>query len=91
MIGIEGKVVFKVSLGKAYRKLAIPSTINLDELACSILSAFNFNNDHLYEFIFKNNYGITERISHSYADIQPKQFMKLWRMKLLKYLFNNIR
>ena len=65
---IDGEFIFKVSLGKAYRKLAIPSTISLDELAGSILSAFNFNNDHLYQFIYKNNYGITEQIVHSYAD-----------------------
>jgi len=62
---IEGEIIFKVSLGKAYRKLAIPSTIILDELARNILSAFDFNNDHLYEFIFKNDYGITEQIVHS--------------------------
>jgi len=65
---LEGEVVFKVSLDQAYRKLSIPSTINLDELASSILTAFNFDNDHLYEFIFKNDYGIKERIAHSYIE-----------------------
>jgi len=65
---IEGEIIFKASLGKVYRKLAIPSTIDLDELASSILTAFNFNNDHLYEFVYKNDCGITERIAHSYAD-----------------------
>ncbi|MCK5190642.1 MAG: hypothetical protein KAR12_11370, partial [Methylococcales bacterium] len=64
----DGLVIFKVSLGKVYRKLAIPSTISLDDLADCILAAFNFSNDHLYEFIYKNGYGITERIVHPYTE-----------------------
>ncbi|WP_262964595.1 plasmid pRiA4b ORF-3 family protein [Methylobacter psychrophilus] len=60
--------VFKVSLGSAYRKIAAPGTTSLEELAGSILSAFNFDNDHLYEFIYKNRYGITERIVHPYIE-----------------------
>jgi len=65
---IDGEFIFKVSLGSAYRKLAIPSTISLDELASSILSAFDFDSEHLYQFIYKNNYGITEHIAHPYLD-----------------------
>ena len=64
----EGTVIFKISLGKVYRKLSVPVNISLDELAGSILSAFNFCNDHLYEFIYKNDYGVTERIVHSYVE-----------------------
>ena len=60
--------VFKVSLGSAYRKIAAPGITSLEELAGSILSAFNFDNDHLYEFIYKNRYGITERIVHPYLE-----------------------
>ena len=56
--------VFKVTLGSAYRKIAVPGITSLEELAGSILRAFNFDNDHLYEFIYKNRYGITERIVH---------------------------
>ena len=65
---IDGEFTFKVSLGKAYRKLAIPSTISLDELASSILSAFDFNKEHLYQFVYKNDYGITEHITHPFLD-----------------------
>jgi hypothetical protein len=67
-------VVFKISLGKVYRKLAVPSTVNLDELANSILTSFNFSNDHLYEFIYKNDYGLTEKIVHSYVDSENGLF-----------------
>ena len=60
--------IFKVSLGSAYRKIAAPGTTSLEALAGSILSAFNFDNDHLYEFVYKNRYGITERIVHPYVE-----------------------
>ena len=64
----DGVVVTKAILGNAYRKIAIPSNISLDELANSILRAFDFSNDHLYEFIYKNGYGITERVVHPYVE-----------------------
>ena len=70
----EGIVIFKVSLGKVYRKLAVPSTISLDELASSILTAFSFSNDHLYQFYYKNKYGITERIVHSSVDSEYERY-----------------
>jgi hypothetical protein len=58
--------VFKVTLASAYRKIAVPGTTDLDELAGSILSAFEFDNDHLYEFIYINRNRITERVKHPY-------------------------
>lgn len=64
----HGSYVFKVSLESAYRKIAAPGTTSLEELADSILSAFHFDNDHLYEFIYKNRYGITECIVHPYVE-----------------------
>ena len=60
--------IFKVALGPVYRKIAAPGFIDLEWLACSILSAFKFDNDHLHEFVYKNCYGITERVVHSYMD-----------------------
>jgi len=65
---IQHSSVFKVSLGSAYRKIAAPGSTSLEELAGSILSAFNFDNDYLYEFIYKNRYGITERVVHPYVE-----------------------
>lgn len=64
----DGIYVFKVTLGSAYRKLAVPGTASLEDLAISILSAFNFDNDHLYEFVYKNRYGIIERIVHPFVE-----------------------
>jgi hypothetical protein len=64
----EGAYIFNVSLGKASCKIAVPANISLDELAYGILAAFDFDSDHLYEFIYKNEYGIEESIAHPYAD-----------------------
>jgi len=60
--------VFKVILGSAYRKIAVPGDTGLEKLASTILRAFNFDNDHLYEFVYKNRYGITERVVHPYVE-----------------------
>ena len=60
--------VFKVALGSVYRKIAVPGITSLEALAGSILRAFNFDNDHLYEFVYKNRYGITERVVHPYVE-----------------------
>ena len=58
----DGIYVFKITLGSAYLKIAVPGITSLEELAGSILRAFNFDNDHLYEFVYKNRCGITERV-----------------------------
>jgi len=60
--------VFKVALGSVYRKIAVPGITSLEALAGIILSAFKFDNDHSYEFVYKNRYGITERVVHPYVE-----------------------
>jgi Plasmid pRiA4b ORF-3-like protein len=65
----EGCYIFNVTLEKASCKLGVPANLSLDELAHGILDAFDFDDhDHLYEFIFKNQYGIEDRIAHPYGD-----------------------
>jgi len=64
-----GTYIFKVAVGKTYRKLAVPSQVSLDGLAYAILGAFEFSDtSHLYEFVYKNEYGIKEHIAHPYVD-----------------------
>lgn len=67
----EGVYVFKVSLGKCWRQIAIPSHLNLDILAVEILGAFDFDNDHLYQFICRQRTGKTLHINHPYVDKKP--------------------
>ncbi len=65
----QGSCIFKVTLGKASCKLGVPADLSLDELAYGILDAFEFEDTgHLYEFTYKNQYGLEESIAHPYAD-----------------------
>lgn len=67
----EGVYIFKVSLGKSWRQIAIPSRFELDFLADIILDAFDFDNDHLYEFICHQRTGATLNINHPYVERKP--------------------
>jgi hypothetical protein len=67
----DGIYVFKVSLGSSWRRIAIPAQRDLDTLSISILSAFDFDHDHLYMFSHKNRFGMLERIYHPYKDEPP--------------------
>ena len=58
---------FKVSLGKAcWRVIAIRGDADLDELALTILDAFDFDSDHLYRFSYKDRFGRTLDVDHPY-------------------------
>jgi hypothetical protein len=59
----EGIFVFRVSLGEIWRQIAISSEDTLDSLASAILDAVRFDNDHLYEFTYRNRFGLTETIT----------------------------
>jgi hypothetical protein len=43
----------------------------LDDLSDTILRAFNFDDDHLYQFSYCNRFGLTERILHPYMYESP--------------------
>lgn len=61
----DGIYVFKVSLDKKiWRRIAVSSNAVLDDLHDAIQAAFEFDNDHLYEFSFRNRFGITQRVVH---------------------------
>ncbi|MCI5125868.1 MAG: plasmid pRiA4b ORF-3 family protein, partial [Candidatus Electrothrix sp. AR5] len=53
-----GVHVFKVSLGKAWRRIAVSGESIFDTLAGTILQAFSFEHDHLYQFIYSDLYGL---------------------------------
>jgi len=67
----EGTHVFKVSWGHVWRRIAIPAARPLDALASAILSAVEFDHDHLYEFLYQNRFGVLERVNHPYMDEGP--------------------
>jgi hypothetical protein len=62
-----GPHLFKVSLGTdCWRRIAMPGDAYLDELAATILDAFDFDSDHLYRFSYKDRFGRTVEIDHPY-------------------------
>lgn len=61
----NGIFIFKVSLDKkTWRRIAISSGDVLDDLHDAIQAAFEFGNDHLYEFNFRNRFGKKQRVPH---------------------------
>ena len=67
----EGIYIFKVSLNEAWRRLVVPSQLSLEHLVDSILDAFNFDKDHLYQFICQDRFGASFKISHPYMEDSP--------------------
>ena len=71
-LATNGLYIFKVSLdAKTWRRIAIPAALTLDDLSGAILSAFDFDEDHLYQFSYRNRFGVTERILHPVMEESP--------------------
>ncbi|WP_392532500.1 plasmid pRiA4b ORF-3 family protein [Nostoc sp. C117] len=67
----DGIFIFKVSISKAWRLIAIPANKTLGWLAETILDAFDFDYDHLYEFSYKDRFGRIIKIGHPYMETPP--------------------
>jgi hypothetical protein len=68
----EGVHVFKVSLWRGlWRRIGVPGRLTLDTLASAILNAFEFTHDHLYQFSYRNPFGVGTRINHPYLEEGP--------------------
>ena len=53
----RGSVTFKVSLGLGvWRRIVMPAESDFDDLARFILNAFQFDDDHLYQFRYQDEY-----------------------------------
>ena len=59
-----GAFIFKVSLHKTWRRIAIAHNLSLDDLADVILQAFDFDNDHLHSFTFIDTNGQKREYTH---------------------------
>lgn len=67
----EGMYIFKISLGKVWRRIVFPGKMDLDDMASVILNAFQFDHDHLYEFIYKDRFGVKRSIHHPMLEETP--------------------
>jgi hypothetical protein len=90
----DGLHVFKVSLGRVWRRIAIPGEMTLEILSEAILDAFDFDNDHLHLFRYRNRFGIFEEVKHPYTEESPSTAeVKVGELPLrpgsmLEYLFD---
>lgn len=66
-----GLHIFKVSLGRIWRRIAIPAQLTLDALSSAILNAYRFDFDHLYYFSYSNRFGAKVKLYHSYMEEGP--------------------
>ena len=73
----SGTHLFKVSLSgwrgdpHVWRRIAAPADTSLDELAWTILKAFKFDDDHMYDFRYRDRRGRNRAYSHPYGDDGP--------------------
>jgi Plasmid pRiA4b ORF-3-like protein len=67
----EGTFVFRVSLGKVWRLIAMPADSTLDILVTMILRSVNFDRDHLYQFTYRDRMGSVVRAVHAIMDDGP--------------------
>ena len=63
-----GRHIFKVSLGKIWRRIAISGEASLAYLADLIRSSVNFDDDHLDCFTYKNTSGRQVQVMHPYMN-----------------------
>jgi hypothetical protein len=67
----SGVWVFKVSLGKAWRRIALSSELTLFDLSRLILESVDFDTDHLDMFRYIHPTGRRIEAHHPYADGSP--------------------
>ncbi|MBW4513059.1 MAG: plasmid pRiA4b ORF-3 family protein [Scytonematopsis contorta HA4267-MV1] len=54
-----------------FLRIAIPSNLSLDEVAVTVVDAFNFDAEHMYRFIYKDRLGRSFEFHHPFVDIPP--------------------
>jgi hypothetical protein len=64
----EGVYVYKVSLGKLWRRIAMRHDQTLHDLLEMILRSIHFDDDHLYYFEYRDPLGRIVKATHPYCD-----------------------
>ena len=67
----EGAYYFKVSLGSIWRRIAIGGKNSFESFSYCILDSFDFDDDHLYSFTYRNRFGVPIKINHPSMDESP--------------------
>ena len=66
-----GLHIFKVSLGRVWRRFAVPASNTPDHLARAILAAFKFDDEHLYDFKYRDQRGKKHEFNHPFSQEGP--------------------
>lgn len=66
-----GTHVFDMKLDRLWARLALPGGATLDDLATTILNVLEFDFDHLYEFGYRNRFGIPWSVGHPMLEESP--------------------
>ncbi|MEM9090215.1 MAG: hypothetical protein AAGC93_15880 [Cyanobacteria bacterium P01_F01_bin.53] len=90
-----GRHIFKVSLGKVWRRIAISGEATLSQFGDLIRDSVKFDDDHLDQFTYENSMGRQVNIMHPYMN-EGEQFtdeimvgsLPLVEGDKLKYLFD---
>src|SRR5262249_42696211 len=75
-----------------WRRIALKSDATMSSLADWILRSVHFDDDHLYQFSYRDRFGTTVAINHEYMDeppwatevtlgelpLEPGQSMRFW-------------
>jgi hypothetical protein len=64
--------VFRVSLGKAWRRIALGADATLHDLVGWILESVDFDDDHLYAFTYRDRFGAAAEVNHPFMDEGPR-------------------
>jgi hypothetical protein len=79
----EGVYVFKVSLGKTWRRMAMRHDHTLHDLLLMILESIDFDEDHLYMFTYRDTLGRTVEATHPYyEDGLPADTLELGQLPI---------
>lgn len=69
-----GQYIFKVTLGRAWRRFSVSDDVTWEAFADAILAAFDFDNEHLHCFEYKDHLNKSCRINHQYMEEPPFTF-----------------
>ncbi|PZO35310.1 MAG: hypothetical protein DCF19_24200 [Pseudanabaena frigida] len=87
----------RISTETVWRKIAIPSNFTLYDFSSAILKAFDFANDHLHQFIYKDRQGFQRSIYHPYTQYEEdtiftdKVLLRDWQINIgdrITYVFD---
>jgi len=67
----DGIYIFKVSMGKVWRRIEIHSDMTLEALTDTVLKSFDFDKDHLYVYYYKDLFGNTVEINSPNSSVEP--------------------